>query len=140
MNIRPLAKKIIDLTTVAFDVGVYRNPIGNLSLLPLADGRWLCYMRRFQYYIDGQRNFYWSSPHLLLKEPHKHLFIIFDKDFNFIEKIDNTSSTYHHDPDFDSEIPYLEDGRFVKWGDELFLNSATFYQHQQHYVKFGTEI
>lgn len=143
-NVRHLAKKIIDLSPLAFDLEIYRNPIGNFSLIPFSNGGYLCYMRRFQYYIDGQRYFYWTPKDMILNEPHRHLFIVLDNDFNLVQKVDNLISTYYHDPIFDNETPYLEDGRLTKWTidgkAQLFLTSAIFYQNNSHWEKFGMEV
>ena len=58
LNIQNLAKSKTDFTELAFELGIYFNPIGNFSMLPTADGHWLAVFRRFQYYIEGDRYSY----------------------------------------------------------------------------------
>jgi hypothetical protein len=47
---------------------------------------------------------------------------------------------YYKHPIFNVETPFLEDGRLVKWGGDLYLASAIFYQNNEHYEKFGIEV
>ena len=51
--LRNLASNVVDLSPLAFDVGVLFNPIGNFSLVKLPNGNWLCSMRKFGYYISS---------------------------------------------------------------------------------------
>lgn len=60
-NLKSLAKRTIDLSTIGFELGFYRNPCGNFSLIHLDNGNWLCHMRIFQYWIDGDKQGYWTN-------------------------------------------------------------------------------
>ena len=138
IDITPIAKNITDLSGIGIDLGFLRNNIGNFSLLPTQDGHWFAYFRAFQYIIHGDRQGYYTS--YPLEQPDHHQFCILNKDFGFVEKIDNLLSLYYEDPVLNKERPYLEDGRFVKWGDNIYLTSAVFYQNNGTYERFGTEV
>ena len=66
LNIRNLAKKVVDLSTIGFDLGFPFNNCGNFSLLPMPDGNWLCSMRVFGYYISGETHAYLTTPNMKL--------------------------------------------------------------------------
>lgn len=53
LNIRNLAKNVVDLSTIGFDLGFPFNNCGNFSLLPMPNGFWFAYMRIFGYWIDS---------------------------------------------------------------------------------------
>ena len=139
-NLKSYAKRVIDLTDIGIELGFYRNPCGNFSLIHLDNGNWLCHMRIFQYWIDGDRQGYWTNDTMQLNEPDKHQFVILDKDFNYVKKLENTISTYYADPQFNEQKPYLEDGRLVRWDNGIYLSSAIFYQNHEKYERFGLEI
>lgn len=140
VNIRNLATKVVDLSPLAFEVGVLFNPIGNFSLARLPNGNWLCSMRRFGYYISTVTQAYLTNKQLRLSDPDKHLLLELDEDFNLVRQFDLVKNDYYKDPIFNQETPYLEDGRLTKWGSDYYLASAIFYQANQHYQKFGMEV
>lgn len=146
-NIRHLAKNAKDLTELGIELGAYFNPIGNFSLLPTTDGHWLAVFRRFQYYIEGDRYCYLSSPQMFYKDRHEHLFAMLDKDFNLVEKIGNFGSTYYDAPewktqyDYGGKSPFLEDARFTYWkGDGIYLTSAIYWYDESRNKNWSVEI
>lgn len=139
-NVRPLAKSIKDLSPIAFELGFYFNPIGNFSMIPLDDGRWLANFRVFQYWISSTTTRYWTGGHMKLKEPNIHHMCILDSDFNLLRQIRNAESTFYKNPISDS-VPYLEDGRMVRWNGEIYISSATFYPDAEKDLdKMGLEV
>ncbi len=140
LNIKQLAINVKDLSSLGLDVGVYFNPVGNFSLVKLPNGNWLCSMRVFGYYISSLTHSYLTTPELKLAKPDEQLFLELDGSFNLVRQFNLKNNTYYKHPIFNRETPYLEDGRLVKWNDELFFASAIFYQNNEHYEKFGIEI
>ena len=139
-NVRQLAKRVVDLSAIGLEVGVYRNPVGNFSLAMLPNGNWLCSMRRFGYHISTITQAYLTSKYLKLDRPDEQLFLELDVDFNLVRQFHLVANEYYKHPIFNSETPYLEDGRLTQWGGDLYFVSAIFYQNNGHYDKFGMEI
>lgn len=83
LNIQDMAKRKIDFSDYAFEMGEYFNPIGNFSIIPY-NGIYLASFRRFAYHITTEWNEYVTYPALKLNDPHKQLFCLLDRDFNFI--------------------------------------------------------
>lgn len=140
LNIRQHAKRIIDLSHLSFDLGYYFNPVGNFNLYPFQNGKWLCVLRVFGYYISGGRFSYLTHPNMKLEHPDEHLFLVLDEEFNLMSRLELVENDYYHVPEFDRETPYLEDGRLVEWNGNLYLTSAIFYQNNEQYEKFGLEV
>lgn len=144
-NVRHLAKRIIDLRELGLEMGILFNPVGNFSLLPLDDGNWLACFRRFQYYIEGDRYTYQSSPNMFYKDSNHHVFAILGGDFNLVRRIGNPVSTYFQTDEwasaflYDVKDPYLEDARFVRWGNDVYLTSAIYY-YVNGVKRWATEI
>lgn len=138
-------KRKYDLGMIGIEMGQMFNSIGNFSLLPMDDGNWLACFRRFQYYIEGDRCTYHSSPNLLYPDRNHHLFALLDKDFNLVRRIENPLSTYYETDEWKSaysyggEDPFLEDARFTKWGNDIYLTSAIYY-YEDGKKKWATEI
>ena len=143
---RHLVKRIIDLSELGMELGIWFNPIGNFSLLPMENGNWLACFRRYQYYIEGDRCSYQSSPQMFYADRNHHLFVELDKDFKLVRRIDNPISTYYQSEKFktafiyDGKDPFLEDARLAQWGDEIYLSSAIYYWDEWHNKKWSTEI
>ena len=94
LNIRNMAKKVVDLSHIAWEAGFPFNNVGNFSLLPLPDGNgYFAYVRVFGYWIDGKGR-YLTNNRVLLKHPSLHLFVLLDKNFNFVRRFRNTASEY----------------------------------------------
>ena len=48
------AKQVYDLSPMVWELEDPFHNGGNFSLVPMLDGNWLCSMRIFAYFIDGQ--------------------------------------------------------------------------------------
>lgn len=140
VNIRSLATRVTDLSPLAFDVGVLFNPIGNFSLAMLPNGNWLCAMRRFGYWISSATQAYLTNPEMRLERPDEQLFLELDGGFHIVRQFNLAANEYYTYPIFNSETPYLEDGRLTQWGADFYFVSAIFYQNNGNYDKFGMEI
>ena len=144
MNVRP--KRIYDLSELGIELGILFNPIGNFSLLPMSDGNWLACFRRYQYYIEGDRCLFFSSPNMFYPDRNHHLFVKFDKDFNLIGRIANPTSTYYQTDKWATGFlhggkdPFLEDARMTRWGDEIYLTSSIYWYDENKDKKWATEI
>lgn len=130
---RHRAKRIIDLSEIALELGFLFNPVGNFSLLQLPNGNWFCSMRVFGYFISSATHAYLTQSNMKLEHPDAQLFLELDRDFNLVRRFNLVENDYYRVPEFDRETPYLEDGRLVKWGDEIYLTSAIFYQNNAQY-------
>lgn len=139
LNIRNKAKRVVDLSTVGFELGFPYNNCGNFSLLPMPNGYWFCYMRIFAYWIDEYGR-YLTNNRVLLKNPANHQFCILDRDFNFVKKIPNTVSEYWKHPQFSDETPYMEDGRMIEWNGKVYLSTTVCYQKNGRWNAAGLEI
>lgn len=135
---RPKAKRVVDLTGVGHELGYFRNPCGNFSILPWDNGAYLAHFRIFQYWIDSDRFRYWQTANEI--EHDRHHFVWLDADFNFAGALGAGANTYFQEPDFIAEKPYLEDGRMVSWPSGIYMASAIFYQQNEKYERFGMEI
>ncbi len=140
LNIKDKAKDIKDLSNIGIDVGVLFNPVGNFSIVKLDNGNWLCSMRMFGYWISSLTQAYLTDKSMKLERPDEHIFLELDGDFNIVRHFSMKRNTYFKHPTFNDETPYLEDGRLVKWGDEMYFASAIFYQNNAQWQKFGIEI
>lgn len=140
LNIKDKAKDIKDLSNIGLEAGALFNSCGNFSLVKLPNGNWLCSMRMFGHYISSLTHSYLTTPELKLAKPDEHIFLELDGDFNILRRFRMKSNTYFKHPIFNNETPYLEDGRLVKWGDEMYFASAIFYQNNAQWQKFGIEI
>lgn len=140
MNIKDKAKDIKDLSNIGLESGALFNSCGNFSIVKLDNGNWLCSMRMFGYWISSLTHAYLTDKSMKLEHPDEHIFLELDGDFNIVRHFRMKRNTYFKHPTFNDETPYLEDGRLVKWNDELFFASAIFYQNNEHYEKFGMEI
>lgn len=144
MNVRP--KRTYDLSELGIELGILFNPIGNFSLLPMSDGNWLACFRRYQYYIEGDRCLFFSSPNMFYPDRNHHLFVKFDKDFNLVGRIANPTSTYYQTDKWATGFlhggkdPFLEDARMTRWGEEIYLTSSIYYYDEWHNKKWATEI
>ena len=138
-NLKPLAKRIIDLSYIGFDCGFFSNPIGNFSLLPYGD----CYLasfRVFGYFITTDRQEYQYTPNMVLEHPDEHIFCLLDGDFNLVRRLHIAANTYYKPHEFRDNRTYLEDGRLCEWDREIYLTSATFYTRNNRYEKMGLEV
>jgi len=146
INIQSSAKAKWDFTDLPFQLGIYFNPIGNFSMLPMSDGYWLAVFRRFQYYIEGDRYSYQSSPRMFYKDRHEHVFAVLDKDFKLVERLDNVESTYYDAPEWKTQYiyggtsPFLEDARLTKWDDGAYLTSAIYWYDEDKKKRWSTEV
>ena len=131
---------MIDLSYIGLESGALFNPTGNFSLLKLNNGNWLCSMRMFGYWISSLTRAYLTGKHMRLEHPDEHLFLELDGDFNILWRFRVKRNDYFKHPIFNDETPYLEDGRLVKWGDEMYFASTIFYQNNAQWQKFGIEI
>lgn len=144
-NIRDYAKRIIDFRELGLELGILFNPIGNHSLIHLDDGNWLACFRRFQYYIEGDRYSYQSSPNMFYTDSNHHVFVLLDRDFNLVRRIENPVSEYFQTGEwasaflYDVKDPYLEDARFTRWGNDIYLTSAIYY-YADGVKRWATEI
>ena len=138
--LRNLASNVVDLSPLAFDVGVLFNPIGNFLLVKLPNGNWLCSMRKFGYYISSVTQAYLTNKQLRLARPDEQMFLELDAEYNLVRQFGLVANEYYKDPIFSAETPYLEDGRLTRWGDDYYFASAIFYQDNQHFQKFGMEV
>ena len=146
LNLKGSAKSVKDFSELAWQLGIYFNPLGNFTMLPTSDGHWLACFRRFQYYIEGDRYSYQSSPRMFYKDRHKHVFVILDKDFNLVERIDNLKSTYYDADEwktqyiYDGTSPFLEDARLTQWSDGIYLTSAIYWYDEDKKKRWSTEV
>ena len=137
--IKPLAHSVIDYSDLAFDLGFWFNPIGNFSIIPFRNG-YLASFRVFGYFITGDTQSYQCLENMRLENPDQHLFLLLDRDFNFIHQLHLTKNTYYKPDEFENERTYLEDGRLTKWNNEIYFTTATFYQHNEQWSKMGLEV
>jgi len=141
LNISDKAKNIIDFSSIAFDTGEYFHPIGNFSIIP-HKGNYLASFRRFAYHITSGEEKYVTCQALKLADPHKQLFCVLDKSFNFIKQLPCAESTYWlgYEPYAQKRLPYLEDMRMMEWGDHIYGMSTIFYQGETGYSTIGLEV
>ena len=50
-----------------------------------------------------------------LKEPHKYIFCLLDRDFKFVKQLKCVHSSYWEHPVWNKKLPYLEDMRMTIW-------------------------
>lgn len=138
VNLRPYVKSITDLSSIGYDCDIVFNNIGNFSILPF-QGNYIATFRMFAYHIDS-RGRYLSADNLRLENPDKYLFVLLDRNFNFVKRIPNSTSTYWQHPEYNTELPYLEDGRLVNWNGDIYISSSIYYQQDKHWKQYGTEV
>ena len=83
-NISDKAKSVIDYSEIAFECGFFFNPIGYFSIIPFGD-YYLASFRAFGYFITSDLHQYVFTPNMRLKEPHKYIFCLLDRDFKFVK-------------------------------------------------------
>lgn len=132
------AKSVIDFSEIGFECGCMFNPIGNFSIVPF-NGMYLASFRKFAYFITTDIQQYMFTQNMRLKEPHKQLFCLLDKDFKFVKQLPCVNSSYWEDPNFINRLPYLEDMRMVEWNGNLYGTSTIFYQGEKGYARIGME-
>lgn len=139
INLRPVAKRVVDLSPIIWECGHVRNNGGNFSLIPYNDG-WLASFRLFGYYITKERQQYVYTKEMTLENPDQHLFVLLDRNFNFIKRLNLIENTYWKPEGFENERTCLEDMRLCQWGDEIYGASATFYTRNRQFEKMGIEV
>lgn len=139
LNISDKAKRVIDFSNIGYECGEFFHPIGNFSIIPYY-GIWLASFRRFAYHITTDIQNYVTTPELKLNNPHKQLFCLFGRDFNFIKKLPCEKSDFWEDPKFNRRTPYLEDMRMIEWNGTIYGISSIFYQNEKSYERFGLEV
>lgn len=77
---------------------------------------------------------------MTLENPDQHLFVLLDRNFNFIKRLNLIENTYWKPEGFENERTYLEDMRLCQWGDEIYGSSATFYTRNRQFEKMGIEV
>ena len=128
-----------DLSHIAWEAGFPFNNVGNFSLLPLPQGNgYFAYVRAFGYWIDGNGR-YLTNDRVLLKHPRLHLFVLLDKNFNFVRRFHNTESQYFKLKQYPDEA-WLEDGRLVVWNGKVYLSTTVCYQKDGRWNAAGLEI
>lgn len=63
-----------------------------------------------------------------------------DKDFNVKRKIHTTECSFFQHPKFHDKLPYLEDGRIVKWNGSMYIISTVVYQMELGWAALGLEL
>lgn len=129
----------IDLSHIAWECGMNFNNVGNFSLVPVGNENYLASFRVFGYYIDGKGR-YLTDERMKLERPDEHLFVLLDRNFNFVRRLDLKRNTYYVPPDFRGSKTYLEDMRLVKWEGEIYGVSSTFYLNSERWDKMGLEV
>lgn len=112
LRIDKYAKSVIDFSDIGFGCECFFNPVGNFSIVPYGEG-YLASFRKFAYYITTELNQYVFTQNMRLKEPHKQLFVVLDRDFKFVKELPCVSSSYWVSERYKSRLPYLEDMRLV---------------------------
>ena len=138
LNLSDKAKRTINLSDIAFECGDFYHPIGNFSIVPL-NGMYFASFRRFAYHIPTDTQNYVTCQQLKLDDPHKQMFCLLDRDFNFVKHLPCEKSAYWEDPHFNMRTPYLEDMRMVEWDGKIYGISSVFYQGEKSYARFGFE-
>ena len=138
LNISDKANSKLNMADIGFECGDMFHSIGNFSIVPF-NGFYLASFRRFAYYITSETEEYLTCQTLSLEDPHKQLFCLLDKDFNFIKHIPCATSTFWEDPKFNRRTPYLEDMRMVNWEGNIYGISSIFYQNEKSFERFGLE-
>lgn len=128
----------IDLSHIAWECGMNFNNVGNFSLVPIGEN-YLATFRVFGYYIDGKGR-YLTDERMKLERPDEHLFVLLDRNFNFVRRLDLKRNTYYVPPDFKGSKTYLEDMRLVKWEGDIYGVSSTFYLNSERWDKMGLEV
>ena len=129
----------IDLSHIAWECGMNFNNVGNFSLVPVGNENYLASFRVFGYYIDGKGR-YLTYPGMALERPDEHLFVLLDRNFNFVRRLDLKRNTYYVPPDFRGSKTYLEDMRMVVWNGDIYGVSSTFYLNSERWDKMGLEV
>lgn len=133
MNIRSCAKRITDLAHIAFDLGLYFNNIGNMSIVPVGEDDLLVSFRIFGYFITSNQQRYLCHDNMRLEHPDQHIFVLMDKNLNLRRRLEFQTNEYYKPDEFQSNSTYLEDGRMNVWMIDgkptIYLTSATFYTH-----------
>ena len=127
-----------DLSHIAWECGIYFNNVGNFSLVPVGEN-YLATFRIFGYYIDGKGR-YLTHERMKLEHPDEHLFVLLDRNFNFVRRLDLKRNTYYVPNEFRGSKTYLEDMRLVKWEGDIYGVSSTFYLNSERWDKMGLEV
>ena len=139
VNISSMAKSVKNFSDLGIELGYCFNPVGNFSIIPFGD-YYLASFRKFAYFISSDIHQYLFVPNMRLKEPHKQIFVLLDRDFNLVKELPCVSSSYWVDEQFKSKLPYLEDMRMVVWNGNIYGSSTIFYQGEKGYARIGMEV
>lgn len=129
----------IDLSSIGWECGFLKNNIGNFSLVPVGNENYLASFRVFGFYIDGKGR-YLTHESMKLERPDEHLFVLLDRNFNFVRRLELKVNTYYVPDEFVNSRTYLEDMRLVKWEGEIYGISSTFYLNSERWDKMGLEV